>query len=138
MALVFQSVYLSVPTCLSLPRLSGAACTNLSGRWGGWLFTCHLRDAQAIQFAAHNAESEPCETQLKNPCGAIHGPDSPKNPRVSCLSASTFCRAPLEELCIFYLSLEIRLDPDESIGCAHRHILSPTHIHAHKWASFCC
>lgn len=49
-----------------------------------------------------------------------------KNPSVSCLSVSTFCRAPLEELCIFYLSLEIRLDPDESIGCTHRHTASRT------------
>lgn len=104
---------------------------------GGRLFTCHLRDAQAIQFAAHNAEFEPCETRVENPCSAIHSPDSLKNPSVSCLSVSTFCWAPLEELCIFYLSFEIRLDPDESIGCMHRHTLSPTHIHAHKWASFC-
>lgn len=50
-----------------------------------------------------------------------------------CLSVSTFCWAPLEELCIFYLSLEIRLDPDESIGCTHRHSFHTnvyTHTHA--------
>lgn len=74
---------------------------------------------------------EPCETRMENRCNAIHGPDSLKNPSVSCLSASTFCRAPLEELYIFYLSLEIRLDPDESIGCTHRHTVSRTHIHTH-------
>lgn len=80
---------------------------------------------------------EPCETQMENRCNAMRGPDSLKNPSVSCLSVSTFCWAPLEELCIFYLSLEIRLDPDESIGCTHRHTLSHTHIHTLKWASFC-
>lgn len=47
------------------------------------------------------------------------------------LSVSTFCWAPLEELCIFYLSLEIRLDPDESIGCTHKHSLSRTHMYTH-------
>lgn len=54
-ALVLQRACLSIPTCLSLPKLSGASLTNLSGRWGGWLFTCHLRDAQATQSVAHNA-----------------------------------------------------------------------------------
>lgn len=72
---------------------------------------------------------EPCETRMVNRCNAIHGPDSLKNPSVSCLSVSTFCWAPLEELCIFYLSLEIRLDPDENIGCTHRHTVSHTHTH---------
>lgn len=32
--LILQPVCLSIPTCLSLPKLSGAARTNLSGRWG--------------------------------------------------------------------------------------------------------
>lgn len=57
------------------------------------------------------------------------------------LSVSTFCWAPSEELCIFYLSLEIRLDPDENIGlCAQTRCLARTHIHSRacKWASFCC
>lgn len=57
------------------------------------------------------------------------------------LSVSTFCWAPSEELCIFYLSLEIRLDPDENIGLrAQTHRLARTHIHSRvrKWASFCC
>lgn len=82
---------------------------------------------------------EPCETQMEDGCRAIHGWDSLKNPFVSCLSVSTFCRVPLEELCIFYLSLEIRLDPDESIGCTRRHTRSRTRIYTltHKWASFC-
>lgn len=72
---------------------------------------------------------EPCETQMENRCSAESGPDSLKKPSVSCVSAPTFCRALLEELCIFYLSLEIRLDPDEIAGCAHRHTLSLTHTH---------
>lgn len=72
---------------------------------------------------------EPCETRMADGCNAIHVPDSPKNPSVSCLSVSTFCRAPSEELCIFYLSLEIRLDPDENIGCTHRHTGSRAHAH---------
>ena len=74
---------------------------------------------------------EPCETRMENRCGAMHGPDSLKNRSISCLSVSTFCRALLEELCIFYLSLEIRLDPDESIGCTHRHTHAYTHPHTH-------
>lgn len=45
---------------------------------------------------------------------------------------STFCRAPLEELCIFYLSLETRLDPDENIGCMHRHTASHTDMHTNR------
>lgn len=77
---------------------------------------------------------------MVNQCNGIDGTDSLKNPSVSRLSVSTFCWALLEELCIFYLSLEIRLDPDKNIGCTHRHTVSQTytHRHAHKWASFCC
>lgn len=40
----------------------------------------------------------------------------------------TVCRAPSEELCIFYLSLEIRLDPDESRGFTHTHANGPPSV----------
>lgn len=74
---------------------------------------------------------EPCETRMADGCNAIHVPDSLKNPSVSCLSVSTFCWAPSEELCIFYLSLEIRLDPDENIGCTRRHTGSRARTQTH-------
>lgn len=137
MAFILQPVCLSIRTCLSLPKLSEAAHANLSGRWGGRLFTCHLRDAQATQSAAYNTV---CLNLVKpNRCNATHSPDSLKNPSVLCLSVSTFCPAPSEELRIFYLSLEIRLDPDKNIGGMHRHTVSHTYTHSHeqKWASFC-
>lgn len=49
-----RSVCLSIPTCLSLPRLSGFCALKSVRQMGGRLFTCHLRDAQATQ-SAHNA-----------------------------------------------------------------------------------
>lgn len=124
------SVCLSVRPHLSLSAKAFSGSPHKSVRqMGGRLFTCHLRDAQATQSAApqcsvfepfsrspeRRIDATPCVAQIPL-----------KNPSVSCLSVSTFCRAPLEELCIFYLSLEIRLDPDESIGCTHRHTASRT------------
>lgn len=70
---------------------------------------------------------EPCKIQTENRCSDMHRADSLKNLCVSaclCLPSAGFL---LEELCIFYLSLEIRLDPDKSRGCTHRH--SQTHVH---------
>lgn len=66
---------------------------------------------------------------MVNQCNSIHGPDSLKNPSVSRLSVSTFCWALLEELCIFYLSLEIRLDADKNIGYTHTQKYCLTHVY---------
>lgn len=92
-AFILQPVCLSIPTCLSLPKLSEAAHANLSGRWGGRLFTCHLRDAQATQSAAYNTV---CLNLVKpNRCNATHSPDSLKNPSVCVyLLPGSFRRTP--------------------------------------------
>lgn len=129
-ALVLQSVCLSVPTCLSLPKLLGAARTNLSGRWGAGFL--HVTWGTPMQ---HNLwPTMQCVWTSRSPNG--ESMQRHAQPRFSeeslhiCLSVSTFCWAPLEELCIFYLSLEIRLDPDESIGCTHRHSFH-TNVYTH-------
>lgn len=137
-ALVLQSVCLSVPTCLSLPKLLGAARTNLSGRWGAGF----LRVTWGTPMQHNLRPTMPCVWTSRSPNGESmqrHAqPRFSEEPLHICLSVSTFCWAPLEELCIFYLSLEIRLDPDESIGCTHRHSFhTNVYTHTRKWASFC-
>lgn len=128
-----QPVCLSIPTCLSLPKLSEAARANLSGRWGPAFSVSHRQ--HNLWPTMQRVWTSQCPNGESMQCHA--------RPRFSeeSLSVSTFCWAPSEELCIFYLSLEIRLDPDENIGLrAQIRRLARTHIHsrARKWASFCC
>lgn len=127
---VCLSVCLYVHPHLSLFAKAFRGCPHKSVRqMGGRLFTCHLRDAQTTQSAAHNAA---CLNLMKPKWRIDAAPRTAQILwRIPRLSVSTFCRAALEELCIFYLSLEIRLDSDESIGCTRRHTLSLAHIWAH-------
>lgn len=141
-ALILQHVCLSVPTFLSLPKLSsGAARTNLSGRWGaGFLHVTWETPRQ------HNLRpTMQCVWTLWN----LNGESMQQHtwPR---FSEESLCITPV---CVYLLlgsfrrTLHLLFIPWNKAGRwqehrlhthTQKHCLTYTHRHAHKWASFCC
>lgn len=133
-ALVLQSVCLSIPTCLSQPKLSVAARTNLSGRWGAGFL--HVTWGTPRQ---HNLwPTMQCVWTLWNPNGK-----SMQHHAWPRFSEESLCILPV---CVYLLpgsfrrTLHLLFIPWNKAGPWREHRLhTQTHSlsHTHKWASFC-